>query len=146
MAITFSLLVLAGTGAVLLLIRRRSRPESDRGGDAAVSAPPPSLPPATTAGYGRQDGPDPILPGEEGIPRWRRPSVQAARFSTATPRQTVYERFQAESPGLVLEPIDSLVKQAPGPRKPLRHATSAGRRGKEPVPAPRRNLASRGSA
>jgi len=125
----FSLAALGGAGMLLLVMRRRPRREQDGGGGAS---PPPERPsisprPAAAARH-RDDVPDDILPGEENIPRWRRPSVQAARFAQSAPRQTVYERFAAESPGLVLGPIKGLPdlpKPAQSSRTPRPASTNA---------------------
>jgi len=148
MPIVFSLALLGGAGFLLLLVRRRPRREPNNGVAVTLPPEPPLVSPQPAAIAQRpSDGPDPILPGEENIPRWRRPSVQAARFAQSAPRQTVYERFAAESPGLVLGPIQGLADlPAPAPpRKPLRSAPANGISQNKP-PRRSRNLPSPESA
>ena len=123
MPIVFSLATLAGAGGLLFAVRRRPHPKPDSGG-VLVTPPSPEPPrtwfrPESSATFS-ENGPDPVLPEEANIPRWRRPSVQAARFSQSAPRRTVYERFAAEQPALV--PLGELVPPPP-PRRPPRPAT-----------------------
>jgi len=148
MPIVFSPAVLGAAGFLLLVMRRRSRQEHN-GVVAAPLAPEPGtvLPRPAAPAHRRDDGPDDLLPGEENIPRWRRPSVQAARFSQSVPRQTVYERFAAESPGLVLAPIKGLVdlpKPAPSSKTPRPLSTNPTPQNRPPRRS--RNLASPESA
>jgi hypothetical protein len=131
MPIAISLALLGGAGILLFVVRRRNR----RGDDGSIGSPAPEPAPAepprawptpATAAYHSDDGPDATPDEEVNIPRWRRPSVQAARFSQSRPRQTVYQRFAAESPGLVQAPIKGLTPLPPKPAKPLRRSPSPG--------------------
>jgi hypothetical protein len=127
--IVLSFVLIGGSGILLLVMRRRPRRAGD-GGDGSVAPEPSPEPPRSwqapaTAAYHADDGPDATPEEEVNIPRWRRPSVQAARFSQSRPRQTVYERFAAESPGLVQQPIKGLTPLPKAPRKPLQRSASS---------------------
>jgi hypothetical protein len=150
MPIAFSLAVLGGTG-VLLIVMHRRRPKdlgSVVGLQESPEPPQPAWSDSAPTTSRRDDGLDGPLPGEEGIPRWRRPSVQAARFATSAGRQTVYERYVAESPGVLLTPIKELTGP-PVPPPPSKQDRLAARNGAPPEArkTPRgRNLTSPGSA
>ena len=96
--------------------------------------------------YRRDDDPDPVPPEEAGIPRWRRPSVQAARFAQSAPRRTVLERYQAEVPTGPFDPLTVPDRVPPPPSKEERLAARTGIPNKGRPAGPSRRLSSPESA
>jgi hypothetical protein len=128
---------------LLFMARRRQRGHR---GDGIIAPPPDPVPtgpaPARVRTDGLDDGFEDVPPEEANMPRWRRPSVQAARFAQPTRRQTVFESFEAEYRA-ALAPIPRL-EDLVLPDPP---ATSAAQATAKPAPAKRpRRAAPSGAA
>lgn len=122
LALSFSVFV----GGTFLLLATRRRPQRADGSAGLFPGPPADAPEPAYATYRRDEQPDTVLDDEANIPRWRRPSVQAARFSQPVARQTVYERYAAETQArATLDPLRVVGAVPPPPSVEERRAARA---------------------
>jgi hypothetical protein len=135
-------LILLAMGALILLAvtRRRPRPELDAG--SMVTAPPhgPPVGPAWVAISGDSDDePEPVLPEEADVPRWRRPSLQAARFTRVDRWPASTAEPEAAPGAFEAALLERTSSQSPS-RKPPRTAAKSAAKSAAPVArrAPRR--------
>jgi hypothetical protein len=121
--IGISLTLLAGfMGLLFAIARRRSRRGPDGNGLILLpSGPAPDGLDFVAVSTDPDDEPDPVLPEEANMPRWRRPSLRAARFAEPArrPATTAITAFEALpvtfAPIEPNEPVAPMIAPEPPP-------------------------------
>jgi hypothetical protein len=123
--LAIALAQIAVAGGLLIVYARRRR---GRGPDRGPLVPRPSAPSPDGLAFvavsaDPNDEPDPLLPDEVNMPRWRRPSVQAARFSQPARRPSAWLDVDDDASSIVFEPV--LTPMPPIQRAPRREPVIA---------------------